>query len=150
MDDAQKKILQSQGIKLSNSDETLRARNKIDEVPKKFWLGKFWKYRKLVTLLLAVLAVLILLGYGGITIYKHFSGKDGGKEELIREIGALVELPQGEEPSILTVTDPQALKGQLFFKESRVGDKVLIFGRSKKALLYRPSEKKVIHIAPIK
>ena len=67
----------------------------------------------------------------------------------IRAVGALVALPIGETPTIATITDLNPLKGQEFFKEATLGDKVLIFSKSKKAILYNPNINKIISIAPI-
>jgi hypothetical protein len=70
------------------------------------------------------------------------------KAALIEEVGKLIVLPD-EEPTIATVTDLASLKGQPFFASAAVGDKVLIYTNAKKAVLYRPSEKKVLEVAPV-
>jgi len=68
---------------------------------------------------------------------------------LIREVGSLILLPQGEVPTVATVTDPSKLQGQQFFSNARVGDKVLIYTQAKKAYLYRPSLHLLVEVAPI-
>ena len=67
---------------------------------------------------------------------------------LIEKVGQLIELPN-EQPTIATVTDLEALKGQEFFEKAQLGDKVLIYTGAKKAFLYRPSTNKVIEVAPV-
>jgi hypothetical protein len=67
---------------------------------------------------------------------------------LLDKIGQLVELPK-EQPTVATVTDLAPLKDQPFFANAQVGDKVLIYSQTKKAILYRPSTNKVIEIAPV-
>jgi len=52
-----------------------------------------------------------------------------------------------EKPTIATVEDRKKLTDQIFFKNARNGDKVLMYTQSKKAILYRRSENKVIEIA---
>jgi hypothetical protein len=68
---------------------------------------------------------------------------------LINKVGQLMELPIGEKPTIATVSDMTKLKGQPFFDKAENSDKVLIYKLAKKAILYRPSENKIINVAPV-
>lgn len=83
------------------------------------------------------------------------SGRDPGAssaaevQALLATVGKLMVLPANETPTVATVRDLAALKGQSFFARAKVGDKVLIFFESKKAILYSPSENKVVEVAPI-
>ncbi len=69
--------------------------------------------------------------------------------ELMEQVGKLIVLPENEEPTVATVTDLAPLKGQEFFAKAQIGDKVLLFTQSGNAILYRPSEEKIIEKAPI-
>jgi hypothetical protein len=69
--------------------------------------------------------------------------------QLKEEIGQFLELPQDEEPTVVTVVDAERVRNQSFFKSSQNGDKVLLYATSGKAILYRPSTKKIIEVAPI-
>lgn len=68
---------------------------------------------------------------------------------LKREIEGFIELPVDEKPTIATVTDITKVKDQPFFAHAQNGDKVLLFSKAGKAILYRPSTKKIIELAPI-
>ena len=70
-------------------------------------------------------------------------------QKLIAQIGKLVVLPEGEVPTIATVSDPEKLQDQAFFANAKRGDKVLLYPTSKKAILYNPLNNKVVEIAPI-
>lgn len=69
--------------------------------------------------------------------------------KLVDQVGKLIVLPEGEIPTIATVTDPAALKDQSFFVQAQTGDKVLIYSNAKKAVLYRPDINKIIEVAPV-
>jgi hypothetical protein len=64
------------------------------------------------------------------------------------EVALLMELPD-EQPTIATVVDVEKLRSQEFFTNAQNGDRVLLFAESKKAVLYRPSSKKIVEVAPI-
>ena len=70
-------------------------------------------------------------------------------QKLIAHIGKLIILPEGESPTIATVSDPEKLKDQAFFANARRGDKLLLYPSSKKAFLYNPTYNKIVDIAPI-
>ena len=68
-------------------------------------------------------------------------------KDIINAVGKLIELPDGV-PQIATVSDAETLKkSQPFFSKARNDDQLLIF--QTEAILYRPSENKIINIGPI-
>jgi hypothetical protein len=102
-----------------------------------------------------LLMVIIAIGFGGYFYYKlhklQNNSAEASKEakDLLGKVAKLYLIPLEEEPTIATVSDPEALKGQSFFTSSVKGDKVLIFTKAGKAVLYRPSINKIIETAPI-
>ncbi|KND49104.1 MAG: hypothetical protein AB200_01580 [Parcubacteria bacterium C7867-005] len=70
-------------------------------------------------------------------------------KKIVADVGKLVVLPKDEIPSLATVSEPEKLKNQAFFANSEIGDKVLIYENSKKAILWRPSIKKIIEISSL-
>jgi hypothetical protein len=70
-------------------------------------------------------------------------------KKLIAEIGKLIDLPQGEDPTVATITDIDKLKDQPFFNKAKNGDKVLIYTIAKKAILYDANQKKILDVAPV-
>lgn len=67
---------------------------------------------------------------------------------LIATISKFMSLPD-EAPTLATITNKEELTSNALFKNAENGDKVLIFVKAQKAILYRPSEKKVIEVLPI-
>lgn len=105
-------------------------------------------------LLFAFLLVVLLVAYNWLQNGKQVVGTDGklntaAVKALIDEVGDKMELPQNETPTIATVTDVTKLADQPFFRNAKNGDKVMIFGSTKEAILYRPSIHKIIAVAPI-
>ncbi len=70
-------------------------------------------------------------------------------KEITMVVGSFIELPKDEEPKITTVVDREKLRNQSFFSSAENGDKVLIYSNTQKVILYRPSTKKVVEIAPM-
>jgi hypothetical protein len=67
---------------------------------------------------------------------------------ILEKVGKLTVLPK-ETPTIATVADVKSLQKQPFFEKAQNGDKVLIFERARRAILYRPSTNKIIEIGPV-
>lgn len=71
------------------------------------------------------------------------------QKTLVVAVGKLMELPSGEEPTIAQVSDAEKLKEQPFFMSAQNGDRVLIYTKARKAILYRPGINKIIDVAPV-
>lgn len=68
---------------------------------------------------------------------------------LVEEVGKLMVLPANEAPQVATVSDVNKLKQQAFFAQAKNGDIVLIYTQAKKAILYDPTQKKIVEVGPI-
>ena len=70
-------------------------------------------------------------------------------QQLIDKVGKLMELPKDETPTVATVTDKEKVKEKAFFKNTENEDKVLIYVKAEKAILYRPSTNKIIGVTSV-
>ncbi len=107
------------------------------------------------------LFLLIAISAAGLFTSAYFYGKysqikgnpnvESQKEidNLVEEVSKLMELPIDESPTIATVADVESLRAQEFFSSAQNGDKILAYLKKKQAILYRPSTKKIINVAPI-
>lgn len=111
-----------------------------------------------VKILTAALAVLVV-GSVGSAYYFYREYRDlrenpqkSADEEvraIVNKVSQLIVLPQDETPTVATVTDVSQLKDQPFFANAKNGDKVLLYTTSRKAVLYRPAENRIVEVAPI-
>ena len=111
-------------------------------------------------ILLNGLSILLLVGSIATAVYFYFQYKHAysansatSAQEMnavLASVSKLMELPQNEMPTVATVTDVKKLTAQDFFKKAQNGDKVLIFQKALRAILYRPSINKIIEVGPIK
>lgn len=115
---------------------------------------------KTIIIAVLVIAVLALAGAPSYYFYNQYQNsqkllKNPGqvaKDEvagLIDTVGSLIELPQNETPTVATVSDKTKLQDQSFFARAENGDKVLIYAKAQKAILYRPNLQKIIEVAPV-
>ena len=97
----------------------------------------------LVASLVAIIGV-------GIAVYVATAGRNKGDslEAVMSNIGRHVVLPSDEMPALLTVTDPAKVNTQ-FLKQAQSGDKVLVYQKYKRAIIYRPSLDKIVDIGPV-
>jgi hypothetical protein len=70
-------------------------------------------------------------------------------QDIVGMVGKLMLLPPDEMPTIATVSNPEKLKDQPFFSRAQYGDKVLIYTKSAKAILWRPETGQIIEVFPI-
>lgn len=103
--------------------------------------------RSLLALGGALLAIVALGMY--LSRQSAASAADPDVDELVAHVGTLILLPQGEVPTVATVTDLSALKGLPFFEHASQGDKVLMYPKAQEAVLYDPQQDKVIQVGPL-
>lgn len=132
---------------------------KLPNIPRPHFNRPSFKPRSPLAVL--ALVVLVIAVGGGLGYQKYASLREenqrlsnpeaAAEDETNRikaEVAQLIELPN-ETPTIATVTDIEKLKSQPFFANAQNGDKVLLFAQAKKAILYRPSIKRLVEVAPI-
>lgn len=105
--------------------------------------------------LIVVLALLVVAASGAaIYFYKQFQqGSDEQVQQevdvLVARVGKLLVLPEGEQPTVATVSDIDKLRDQPFFTNAKNGDKVLIYTNARRVVLYDPVANKIVDVAPL-
>ncbi len=103
-----------------------------------------------LVLFLALLAGSFALGrYSVYRAHPELAGQDQAAAVLAK-VGQLMQLPQGENPSMARVTDAaQVRQAQPFLSEAQNDDILIIYQRAGTAILYRPSTNKLIAVGPV-
>ena len=126
--------------------------NPIEDKPVK----KSANLRRVLRSVFFGLAILLSIGAAGYYYWQYSDLRQHPEKlstqtalDLKKEVSRIILLPD-EEPQIAVVQDVDKLKReQSFFDNANNGDKVLIFSVAKKAVLYRPSERKIIEVGPV-
>jgi hypothetical protein len=118
-----------------------------------------WDKKRII---LVVVIVLIIAATGAPSFYfysRYKSAQNALKtaatssssevKALVEKIGQHILLPDGEDPTVATISDIEKLKNQPFFAHAKNGDKVLVYAKAKKAFLYDTIAEKVIEVGPI-
>lgn len=114
--------------------------------------------KKSILVVVNVLVLAGLAGFGGYFYKQYKDLKTSSPEKLqqvqadqyITEVGKLYALPTDEKPTIGTVQNKDELKKQYpFFDKGENGDVTLLYPKAKLAILYRPTTKQLINVAPL-
>ena len=115
----------------------------------------FGKKGKAILIVIAVIAV-ILLAYGYVHTRNELkrlsdpqNNAQNETQKVVDKVGKLIVLPNDETPTAATVNDVGKLKSQEFFSRAQDGDKVLVYAKSGRAVLYRPSTNKVVEYSKV-
>jgi hypothetical protein len=111
-------------------------------------------------IIIGIVAVVILASVPSVYFFRQYqkaqersnnptAAAQQDAKDTIAAVGKLMMLPQGEEPTVMQITDISKLKDQAFFANAQNGDKVIIYTKAKKAILYRVGTNKIIDVAPV-
>lgn len=125
--------------------------NAIKEKIAYYWgnTKRFFPYILLIVAVFIAAAVAVYFWREASRLRDPQKNADAEARSVAIQVGKLVILPQDEEPTVATVSDPEQLRAQPFFANAKLGDKVLIYARARRAILYRPDENKIVEVAPL-
>jgi len=89
-----------------------------------------------------------------LTNYTNAEGEqeiiDAEVQELIAKVGQLMMLPDDEEPVVATLLDVEKLaKEQPFYQKAKNEDRLLIYSKNKKAIIYSPSKNIIVNVGTV-
>ncbi len=68
---------------------------------------------------------------------------------IIERVSKIAVVPSNEEPVVATVNDLRPLAGKPFFKNAKVGYKLLVYREAGRGILYDPIKNKIVEMATI-
>lgn len=113
-----------------------------------------------VIIIFGVIVLVLLIFAPGFYFYQKFQkvqkeltqinlpGTEAGKN-ILSNVQKLTDLPVDEEPTIITIRDISKVKNQPFFANAKNGDKIILFNKNKKAILYDPLDNKIVEMGPL-
>jgi hypothetical protein len=106
-----------------------------------------------------IISAILLVVAGGLAVffYKQYTDLKNSPDVVAKEntarlldkVGKLYALPGDEDPTVAEVSDKSKVKDQPFFKNVENGDHVLVYPKSRIAILYRESQNKIINVGPV-
>ncbi|MDL2363066.1 MAG: hypothetical protein QFB86_01640 [Patescibacteria group bacterium] len=106
----------------------------------------------MITAVVIIFAAFMFAQYRQAT-NKLYSGSQAVSEQqtldTVQRVGKLILLPKDQTPTVATVKHADQLKNQAFFKQAKDGDKVLVYSKTKQAILYRPSTNQLIAVSTV-
>jgi len=116
--------------------------------------------------ILRIVVVLGLMGFAGWSFFQYQKAQDKvtelsnpdaqkqvavkEKEEILAKVAKLMVLPEGEDPTVATVTDAEVLSQyQPFFRNATNGDKVILYVQSGKSIIYSPEKNIIVNVGTI-
>ncbi|MGD8373685.1 MAG: hypothetical protein PVI21_02395 [Candidatus Woesebacteria bacterium] len=124
------------------------------EMRKKISVNKFLGLnKKTIAVVVAFVVLAGSAGYFGWQFYVLKNDTEAQNKALAADVKSQVSkiyaVPEGEEPTVARIENKDSLADQVFFAKAQNGDYVLVYEKSKLALLYRQQDGKLINAGPI-
>lgn len=123
--------------------------DKIDFHSKKLQTSLVWVAVILPTLILGIYYYVQYVNAQSELLRFRQNPQAAAVYDLLEKVGTHSQLPKNETPTIATITDADKLKGQPFFARAQNGDKILMYEKTQRTIIYRPLTDKIIETASI-
>lgn len=105
-----------------------------------------------------VILALLAIGGGASGVYyfdkyqkevRKVSDPQADIKALLVQVGKLIELPTGEEPTVATVTNADQITAQPFFAKAKNGDRVIVYNNARLAILFDAIAGKIMNVGTL-
>lgn len=109
----------------------------------------FFKHLKKHAKKYLTVLILLVISVGGLGLRQYLVNKDITDVKIIQQkVSEHMLLPGDEQPALATVIDKTKLN-KTIFKNAENGDKVLVYQKNKKMIIYRPGIDRVADVVPV-
>lgn len=131
------------------AESTQAESPRVSRVPQK--KGKFLRYLLLIVSYVIVgIAVWQIQAQVQSDPMRQQAKAEEEVKSIVNRVSQLMLLPSDETPQVAAINDAESLaKTQAFFVNAKNEDQILIYLKDQKAIIYRPSENKIINVGPI-
>lgn len=139
----------------TNTEIVVRKRRKREVTPKEQVTALVSRFSLSWPVVVLALLFVVAVSSAGYFYYQYkyaasaAEAKEAEIKDLTETLGQFMVLPEGETPTLATVTDKTKLADQPFFQRAENGDQMLIYSASGRAILYRPSIEKIIDVTSV-
>jgi hypothetical protein len=107
------------------------------------------KSRRKFRLLSIVLVALLVIGVAVLVAITHKKAANmNDVHTVINLVSKHYLLPSDEVPALATITDPSKISTK-FLKKTQTGDKLLIYQKNSRVIIYRPSIDRIVDVGPV-
>lgn len=136
--------------KKSTTTQKASVTDKSTETPESpSAIKKILKSRMFFVAIVIIIACIPALFFYNQAQNKKSTDKLETVDQVVKQVDKHYILPLGESPTLATVSDVNRVRSQAFFANAVNGDKVLVYAKARKAILYRPSVDKIVEVAPL-
>jgi hypothetical protein len=106
-------------------------------------------YVGLVALFFLSSAAILVAAYMFVSLDQQKKVDTTNTAVLMAHVGKLVDLPDGEKPQVVPITDVTSFKNEPFFYFAKEGDVLIVYLQKHVAILYDPKENKIVNMSKV-
>ncbi|MDR0463386.1 MAG: hypothetical protein LBG64_04170 [Pseudomonadales bacterium] len=98
---------------------------------------------------LAFILAFIVIASIGAYLFLHRESTNGDpadRDRVLRRLNRIMILPEGEEPFVGTVDNPEEIAHLPLFTRAQRGDRIVVYSGASKAILFRPSTGQIVDV----
>ncbi len=105
-------------------------------------LASSWAKSHKLRALIGLVVIMIIIG--GLSLLIRSGSAELTNDKIVVQVNKELSISGDGNPAVLSVIDKEKVE-QPFLEQAKNGDKVLLYYKAGKAVLYRPSEQRIVH-----
>ena len=97
-----------------------------------------------------IVIILFVVCSLSLTVFLYMLNTNPSNETIMKHLEKIIVLPSDEKPTITEIIDATGLEQESpFYSNVENGDRLIIYIKNSKIIIYRPKENKIINVGPI-